>query len=132
MDEIVDNLREPSSWIRILFMLAFATVLYIVIAPLLLVLMLAQALFSVITGSSNQNLGYLGSALIQYVAQILAFITYNSEEKPFPFSDFPSPAEPESDNKPSAPSAAKPKKKTAARKKSPAKKKPADQTPGSE
>ncbi|MEQ9209729.1 MAG: DUF4389 domain-containing protein, partial [Pseudomonadales bacterium] len=64
MDEIVDNLREPSSWIRILFMLAFATVLYIVIAPLLLVLMLAQALFSVITGSSNQNLGYLGSALI--------------------------------------------------------------------
>jgi len=88
-DDIVDNLRHASAWIRIVFMLAFAVVLYLIIAPVVFVLMIAQALFSVITGSSNENLRFLGAALARYVLQILEFITYNSENKPFPFSDFP-------------------------------------------
>lgn len=89
LDDIVDNLKEPSAWIRIVFMIAFATVLYVIIAPVILVLMVAQALFSVFNGSSNNNLRFLGAALNKYVYQILEFISYNSEEKPFPFSDFP-------------------------------------------
>jgi hypothetical protein len=89
LDDIVDNLREPSAWFRVIFMLAFAVVLYVIIAPVILVLMTAQALFSVITGSDNSNLRSLGAALNVYVGQILAFLSYNSEIKPFPFSDFP-------------------------------------------
>ena len=89
LDDIVDNLMQRSAWLRILFMLAFATVLYFIITPLILVLMLAQALFSVITGDGNNNLRYLGATLAKYVFQILEFITHKSEVKPFPFSDFP-------------------------------------------
>ena len=89
MNEIVDNLKQVPAWIRIIFMLAFAIVLYIIIAPVIFILMIAQALFSVITGKTNRNLTLLGFALSQYVSQILKFITYNAEEKPFPFSDFP-------------------------------------------
>lgn len=87
--DIVDNLRRPSAWIRVVFMVAFAVFLYIIIAPVILVLVIAQALFAVITGRENGNLRYLGSALTTYVSQILNFITYNSETKPFPFADFP-------------------------------------------
>ena len=88
-EDIVDNLRQPSVWIRVVFMLAFAVFLYLIIAPVILVLIIVQALFAVITGAENENLRFLGSALTVYVSQILEFVTYNSEIKPFPFSDFP-------------------------------------------
>ena len=88
-EDIVDNLRQPSAWIRVVFMLAFAVFLYLIIAPVILVLIIVQALFAVITGAENENLRFLGSALTVYSSQILEFVTYNSEIKPFPFSDFP-------------------------------------------
>lgn len=87
-DEIVENLKKPSAWLRVLFMAGFAVALYVV-GVVLLVLMLAQIVFSLVTGSDNANLRKLGASLSEYVAQILAFLTYNSEEKPFPFTPFP-------------------------------------------
>ncbi len=88
-DDIVDNLREPSAWIRVLLMIAFAVVLYLIIAPVIFVLMVAQALFALISGKDNRNLRYLGGALAQYVLQILHYLSYNSDVRPFPFSEFP-------------------------------------------
>lgn len=90
LDGIVDNLRETSTWIRVLFMVGFALVLYMVIAPIVVVMMVVQALFAILTGSSNTNLRRFGNALGRYVLQILQFLTYNSHVKPFPFDDFPS------------------------------------------
>jgi len=89
LDDLVDNLREPSAWVRIAFMLVFALVLYLVIAPMVLVLMLAQAVFTIITGDHNDNLRKFGSAFSLYIFQILQFLTFNANEKPFPFSEFP-------------------------------------------
>lgn len=70
-------------------MLAYVVFLYLVIAPLILVLMVAQALFAIIRAKENENLRVFGSALTHYTSQMLEFISYNSELKPFPFSDFP-------------------------------------------
>ncbi len=89
MDQIVDNLKQSSSWIRVLFMLGYAILLYVIIAPVIIVLMIVQALFVLITGTYNSKLKYFGAALAQYVQQIFLFISYNSELKPFPFADFP-------------------------------------------
>lgn len=87
-DEFVENLKQPSAWLRILFMAGFVIALYVA-GVVLMVLMLAQILFSLITGSDNINLRRLGAAINLYVAQILDFLTYNSELKPFPFAPFP-------------------------------------------
>lgn len=89
IDQIVDNLKQPSNWIRVLFMIGFAILLYVIIAPVIFVLMIVQALFVLLTGESNANLKHLGAVLAQYVLQILLFISYNSELRPYPFSDFP-------------------------------------------
>jgi hypothetical protein len=89
LDDIVVNLSKAKSWVRILFMIAFVAVLYIIIAPIILVMMIAQGLFSLITGENNYNLRMLGGSLNKYVFQILQFISYMSEDKPFPFSGFP-------------------------------------------
>ena len=87
--EIVDNIKQPSVWIRVLFMIVFAVASYIIILPLVLVLSIAQALFVLITGDSNANLRYFSATLELYVSQIIKFLTYLSEVKPFPFSDLP-------------------------------------------
>ncbi len=89
LDDLVDNLREPSTWLRIAFMLAFALVLYLIIAPIILVLMLTQAIFTIVTGNYNDNLRKFGAVFSQYIFQIIQFLTFNSHEKPFPFSEFP-------------------------------------------
>ena len=88
-DEIVDNLRKPNSWIRLVFMIVFAVVLYLIIAAVILVIMIAQVLFTLLTGSQNTNLKDFSNALAEYTYQILKFLLYGIEDKPFPFTDFP-------------------------------------------
>ena len=88
LDNIIDNLKQPSVWVRIILMVAFAVVLYTVFL-VLLVLMIAQMLFVIITGESNANLRSLGVALSVYIFQIVQFMSYVTDVKPFPFSDFP-------------------------------------------
>ena len=87
LDSIIDNLKQ--SWIRIILMVVFAVVLYLAIPLVLLVLMIAQMLFVIITGESNANLRSLGVALSAYIFQIVQFMSYVTDVKPFPFSDFP-------------------------------------------
>jgi hypothetical protein len=88
-EDIVDNLKQTSHWVRVPFMLAYGFVLYLIFVPVVIVMMTAQILFALITGESNRNLRGLGSVVQQYVSQVIDYITYNSNERPFPFSDFP-------------------------------------------
>ena len=88
LDNIIDNLKQSSVWVRIILMVAFAVVLYPVFL-VLLVLMIAQMLFVIITGESNANLRSLGVALSAYIFQIVQFMSYVTDVKPFPFSDSP-------------------------------------------
>ena len=87
-DDLVDNLKEPSQWVRIFFMLVFYFV-SLAVVMILLVLTLGQALFSLITGKANDDLCTLGGSMAQYNYQIWQFLTYNTETKPFPFDQFP-------------------------------------------
>ena len=92
-DDVVTNLKKPSAWCLVLFMAGFAIALYLT-GIILLVLMLAQIVFTLLSGEDNSNLRRLGASLTRYVTEILAFLTYNSEQKPFPFSEFPVDATP--------------------------------------
>ncbi|MFM1897277.1 MAG: hypothetical protein RLZZ385_2351 [Pseudomonadota bacterium] len=87
-DEVVQHVKTPSTWLRILFMLGFCVILYVV-GVVIMVLTATQVLFAIFSGSDNGNLRRLGKALTDYVTQLLRFITYNSEERPFPFAPFP-------------------------------------------
>ncbi|WP_052481135.1 DUF4389 domain-containing protein [Gilvimarinus agarilyticus] len=90
-EKIKSNITSSDHWIRLVFMILFALVLYVA-GIVVGVLVLVQFLFALITGSDNTNLRQLGDSLTQYIAQTLRFLTYNSSEKPFPFADWPEPA----------------------------------------
>jgi hypothetical protein len=74
------------TWLRGLFMLLFA-VLYTIAEVVVTAVVLLQFLIVVVTGERNERLTGLGERLSLYVYDLLRFLTYNSEQRPFPFSD---------------------------------------------
>lgn len=87
-DEMMENVKKKQHWLHIFYTLLFMVALYVT-AIVLLVVVIAQALFSLFSGSDNPNLRRLGASLSDYVRQLLAYATYNSDHRPFPFSSFP-------------------------------------------
>ena len=87
-EELKENLAKLSKWLRLLWIVAFSFVYYVAIGILLLIIV-TQFLFSLFTNSPNENILKLSNGFRNYMVQILDFITYQSDEKPFPFSDFP-------------------------------------------
>lgn len=87
-EELKSNLLSSKHWLRLLFMVLFA-ILFQVATVVMWVLVVLQFLFSLITGQDNRNLRSFGSSLSAYIYQVLKFLTYASDEKPFPFSDWP-------------------------------------------
>jgi hypothetical protein len=53
------------------------------------IVVVVQFLFVLLVGADNQNLRNLGQGLGKWVYQTLMFLTVNSEEKPFPFDEWP-------------------------------------------
>lgn len=57
----------------------------------LLVVVVAQLVQRATSGRPNEGLQGFGDSLSQYVAQIGRFATFNTERKPWPMSDWPTP-----------------------------------------
>ncbi len=82
------NLANPDTWIRLIYMILFG--LLLALARLVIwVVAVLQFLLVLFSGSDNINLRNLGQGTAKWCLQALLFITFNSESKPFPFSDWP-------------------------------------------
>ncbi len=68
----------------LLFLLAFGVCRF-----LLYIIVLVQFLFDLISGEPNTRLCQFSAELKDYFSEIIAFVTYQSDTKPFPFSDWP-------------------------------------------
>lgn len=88
MDEAINNnLKQINTWKRIAFIVIFAIIIGVV-RTLLWVVVLLQIISTLLTGSANQHILGFGQKLSAYIYHILLFITFNSEDVPFPFSDW--------------------------------------------
>ncbi len=87
-ESIKTHIKSESQWLRILFMLLFWILLQLT-RMVVVIVVLAQILFSLISGQANQNLLEFSASLNQFIYQNLQFLTYNSDDKPFPFADWP-------------------------------------------
>ncbi len=77
-----------AKWIRGFYMLVFFICGWVAIG-LAIVVTVFQFLSTLITDHYNENLRKFGNSLSQYFSQLVQYLTYNSEEKPFPFSAWP-------------------------------------------
>ena len=89
IDELVENLKRPSLWKRVFFTLGFALLFNIILVPLVLLMVLVQVAFSLFAGEKNSNLADLSEKLVAYLVEVLGFLLFKTEHKPFPFNDFP-------------------------------------------
>lgn len=89
MDESVkSNLLSQKTWLRLPFILLFIILLNLALT-LTWVLVPLQFIFTLFSGSRNSGLHRFADMTCQYMHQVLTFLCYVSDEKPFPFSDFP-------------------------------------------
>jgi len=86
--EIKENVRNVDTWMRGLFILIFGVIFYFLIGIVWL-LVIFQFITKVVTGNLNAQLEKFSGGLTQYALQILNYVTYQSEERPFPFSPLP-------------------------------------------
>ncbi|MFP6815301.1 MAG: DUF4389 domain-containing protein [Pseudomonadales bacterium] len=86
--ETKQRLTRRDIWMRALFMVLFA-IAYSVAEAVVVLLVLFQFVTVLLTGHANQKALRLGHNLSTYVYQILQFQTFNTESRPFPFSDWP-------------------------------------------
>ena len=89
MEKATDVNREDDSvWKRVLFMLLFV-VIYSVAELVVFAVTVIQVGFVLITGERNGQLLAFGNCLSKYVYQVLKFFLFETETKPFPFSEWP-------------------------------------------
>ncbi len=88
MNNTRENFVDGNIWLRGLQMILFFIAWNIaeLIIALLAIFQFVSALF---TGSVNEPLLQFGKNTSKYVQEVFDFLTFNTEEKPFPFSDWP-------------------------------------------
>ncbi len=84
----LESPTRRETWIRLLFLLLFLAI-YGVAEVVLGAMVFVQFGFKLITHETNQKLIKFTTGLNKFIYQILQFMTFNSDEKPFPFSDWP-------------------------------------------
>jgi hypothetical protein len=86
--EMKQRLTSKNLWSRALFMVLFA-IAYSLVEIILILLVVVQFFIVLLTARANEPLLKFGTNLGRYIYQIIQFQTFNSEAKPFPFSDWP-------------------------------------------
>jgi hypothetical protein len=82
------SLTNVDTWIRLAYMVLFA--LLVMAARLLVsIVVVVQFALVLIFGRDNENLRNLGQGLGKWVYQAIMFLTFNSNDKPFPFDEWP-------------------------------------------
>jgi hypothetical protein len=86
--------QHESILLRILWMILFVLV-WQVAETVLAVVVLAQLVYRLFNGAPSLGMMSFGDSLSQYLAQIGRFGTFNTDQKPWPFADWPTPRAPD-------------------------------------
>ncbi|HYW03526.1 MAG TPA: DUF4389 domain-containing protein [Gammaproteobacteria bacterium] len=87
-EEIREHVRDRGTWLRLFYIVLFAVILNIASAVLAAAVII-QFGFVLLTGQPNGNLAHLGRTLARFVADVVLYMTFNTDDRPFPFSEWP-------------------------------------------
>lgn len=86
--KIQGNMKKQSTWLRGFYMLIFI-IAYGIAETIIFTIVAFQFLASLIIGKPNERLTGFGKQLSKYIYHLMLYLTYNEEEKPFPFGEWP-------------------------------------------
>ncbi len=85
----VSKRENKAIWIRALFILLYCVVAYVA-AFIVLLIAIFQFVSSLVIKRPNDHLLHFSQSLSVYLFEIIYFITFNTEDMPFPFKAWPS------------------------------------------
>lgn len=80
------NLKSPSTWLRLGYMIIFCVLVWLTILVGSVIVALGF-LWLLFTGKVNEELKHVGQRLATYAYQVVRYLTFNTEQKPFPFGE---------------------------------------------
>ncbi len=86
--DLKTNVRRRATWLRGLFMLLFIAIYYMAIFPLAAIVVF-QFLHLLVTGRPMPRLVSFGESLGRFIYQILRYLTFDTDDRPYPFADWP-------------------------------------------
>ena len=81
-----DEILKTSKWVRFLFMVLYAFVINFALT-IAIGLAFIQFLFVLFTSKANISIANINSYIIEFFDDSLAFLLFQTEEKPFPFKN---------------------------------------------
>ena len=81
-----EEILKPNKWIRLIFMVLYAIAFNFAVS-ICIGLSLVQFLFFLFTGKANPSIANFNSYIMEFYHDTLAFLLFQTEEKPFPFKD---------------------------------------------
>lgn len=87
-EDLKRHVQDRSTWIRFAYILVFFVAYYLA-ALLTFAVALFQFLSKLFSGTSFPGLADFGTSLALYQSQVTRYLTFASDEQPFPFTPFP-------------------------------------------
>ncbi|HUT50091.1 MAG TPA: DUF4389 domain-containing protein [Alphaproteobacteria bacterium] len=87
-DSVKAHVKSRGTWLRGVFMVLFV-VIFNIAEFVLMMTALFQFLATLFTGEPNQRAVRFGANLSEFIRQIGRYLTFGSDERPFPFADWP-------------------------------------------
>jgi len=88
-EDLKRHVKDKDTWLRFIYLVLFGIIYYLSI-----LLTFATAIFQFLAklfgGSSFDGLAQFGANLASYQAEMTRYLTFASDDKPFPFAAFPS------------------------------------------
>ena len=88
MEEVKTDKQPKAGWERGLY-----TILYLIIgrfiSAVLFIIAISQFIYSWVIGEPNEKLLHFTNGLSEYAKQLVSYVGFNSEEKPWPVGEWP-------------------------------------------
>src|SRR5271170_5837772 len=88
-EDLKKNVKDKDTWLRFIYLVVFGIAFYLSIG-LTFAASVFQFLAKLFSGASFEGLAEFGDNLGAYQAQVTRYLTFASDDKPFPFAPFPS------------------------------------------
>ena len=88
MQALKNNLTSEAFWLRLAFML-LSLLLVEIAASILVLLVIGQFLYRLFNEYSHDAILKFSNSLGRFILHSYRFLSYQTESKPFPFSDWP-------------------------------------------
>jgi hypothetical protein len=82
--ELEKNIKSQATWLRLFFMIVLG-VLYALSRLVILAVIVIQFFHVLLQGKKNEGLLAFGHSLAIYSYEVVDYLTFNRDERPFPF-----------------------------------------------